>query len=581
MDKYKTQYLFDHVPKTAGSSLYVAFESLLGSSNISPPLRMSHHRACSDYRDSTMIRGHFWFVPGEKLDPARYYITILRDPIDRAVSNFFFLREQQGIGGYAETAANKANDINEYVFSDDPAVLQVISNHQTRHYMQMDWDGSSEISEKEQLELAKRALERYDLVGVYEYLEDVVDVICYECGLRPVVELPRLNVTATRPPSRRLDPLVLERLEALNSADRELHRFATGLFLKRRREIMIECINSRVAAGSLSSEKEITDAETSQPAERKESPAAPNDIGPSRRSSEFGTRGMELAEVLVFGEFSKTNLVWGGETVTVRILFYAHEECDQLTVGFAIRDLAGRLVYGTNTLHLMHWLKIVSQGAYYVDYTFRNVLSYGDYSVQASLHRGTDHLSRCYHWKEDAARFSVVGNLDYSFVGVANLAASVSFGVYGGEGGIESVGTMFEGVRALRITTDTPALTEFRAKIEALNVIESLSPLEVVAVHVEVTNDSSVTWPVTGRSPVNLSYHWRDEEGAIMVHDGLRTPLPHDVRPGETVRSVATVKAPATEGTAFLEFSLVQEGVAWFYECDVTPETIRVAIENR
>jgi len=221
-------------------------------------------------------------------------------------------------------------------------------------------------------------------------------------------------------------------------------------------------------------------------------------------------------------------------------------------------------------------------GTYYVDYTFRNILPYGDYTVNAALHIGAEHLSKCYHWKDDATSFFVVGNLDFTFVGIANLSATVGFGVVDGEAtGIESVGARIEGLRPFRVTTDIVPLTEFKAKIRPLTAIESLSPWEVIIVYVEVTNEGSEVWPACGPNPVNLSYHWRDAEGAVVVHEGLRTPLPHDVGPNETLRVAATVKAPAKEGTTFLDLTLVQECVAWFDQHGLNVETIPVEIRNR
>ena len=40
-------------------------------------------------RYSALI-GHFWFRPGETLDPHRINVTVLRDPIDRVLSHFYF-----------------------------------------------------------------------------------------------------------------------------------------------------------------------------------------------------------------------------------------------------------------------------------------------------------------------------------------------------------------------------------------------------------------------------------------------------------------------------------------------------------
>lgn len=50
----------------------------------------------------------------------------------------------------------------------------------------------------------------------------------------------------------------------------------------------------------------------------------------------------------------------------------------------------------------------------------------------------------------------------------------------------------------------------------------------------------------------------------MVVADGLRTPLPQDVRPNESQICAAQVRSPKESGNYLLEISLVQEQVAWF-----------------
>jgi hypothetical protein len=95
---------------------------------------------------------------------------------------------------------------------------------------------------------------------------------------------------------------------------------------------------------------------------------------------------------------------------------------------------------------------------------------------------------------------------------------------------------------------------------------------EMVKAVVLVKNASSSNWPSKrdekGHRVVNLSYHWLDRRGDVVVFDGLRTPLPHDVAAGESVRLDAAIQAPDRAGKYTLEVTLVQEGVAWFSERD-------------
>jgi O-antigen ligase len=90
---------------------------------------------------------------------------------------------------------------------------------------------------------------------------------------------------------------------------------------------------------------------------------------------------------------------------------------------------------------------------------------------------------------------------------------------------------------------------------------------EYVTVPVTVRNEGPMLWKAE-RSPfVHLSYHWRQEGKAdYVIFDGVRSRLPRDVGPNESVTVQAVVAAPPKPGTYVLEWDLVQEDVAWFFQ---------------
>jgi hypothetical protein len=50
----------------------------------------------------------------------------------------------------------------------------------------------------------------------------------------------------------------------------------------------------------------------------------------------------------------------------------------------------------------------------------------------------------------------------------------------------------------------------------------------------------------------------------VVVLDGLRTSLPHDIRPDAEVILDTLVAAPDKTGEYILELDMVQDGVSWF-----------------
>jgi hypothetical protein len=110
----------------------------------------------------------------------------------------------------------------------------------------------------------------------------------------------------------------------------------------------------------------------------------------------------------------------------------------------------------------------------------------------------------------------------------------------------------------------------FQVAFESHKVASEIPSGQTVAADITVKNVSPVTWPSKpderGRYAVNLSYHWLDQKGSTVVFDGLRTPLPRDLKSGESVDLKAQIQAPAKPGRYTLEVTLVQERAAWFPE---------------
>ncbi len=93
---------------------------------------------------------------------------------------------------------------------------------------------------------------------------------------------------------------------------------------------------------------------------------------------------------------------------------------------------------------------------------------------------------------------------------------------------------------------------------------------------VRVTNRSEATWPGSDRPgfPVRTSYRVLRADGSVLVADGMRTPLPIDVPPGQSRLVEVQVAVPET-GDLTLEIDLVHEGVQWFGIGVQAPVTVR------
>ncbi|MEZ4384089.1 MAG: sulfatase-like hydrolase/transferase [Nannocystaceae bacterium] len=107
-------------------------------------------------------------------------------------------------------------------------------------------------------------------------------------------------------------------------------------------------------------------------------------------------------------------------------------------------------------------------------------------------------------------------------------------------------------------------------EVEAVDWPRWLPAVGEVEVEVTVRNTGAATWAADGAD--RLSYHWLAADGATLVErEGLRTPLPRAVAPGEAVTVPIVVRGPGEGGDFVLAIDMVREHVAWFGEPEGGP----------
>lgn len=105
------------------------------------------------------------------------------------------------------------------------------------------------------------------------------------------------------------------------------------------------------------------------------------------------------------------------------------------------------------------------------------------------------------------------------------------------------------------------------------------APGERRPVYVRVTNAGGVRWPwgLDQEPQIRLAHHWRRADGEMVRFEGLRSPLPVALGPGETTVVPMWVDAPAEEGAYLLDVDLVHEHVRWFD----SPLTVEIQVADR
>ncbi|MEZ0328592.1 MAG: Wzt carbohydrate-binding domain-containing protein [Dissulfuribacterales bacterium] len=544
---------FDHVPKTAGSSMQLFLAEAFGTERVTPTLRsLKPVTVLSLYKDRKVIIGHFYFLPGESLPSGYVSATILRNPIYRTLSDYQY--QCADVSEYSLSSVElkcKSLPIETAFF--DPEICERFANYQAVHFASFFHATPQNLPEEELLRLAKKGLDQYDLVGTTERLTEFCEELRRIFDLPKDVMLKRVNVTSTRKKFSDLSPELQRRIEEINRVDMELWRYADSLFETKTRRFQLA--DKQVAAVSDNNAVSASDEFCEM---------MPVNI-------EDGS--LELLEVSVNSRMRPGQGLLAGEEAVLSIAFRCHRDIDDLTIGYSIHHDSGLNLFGVNTRLMGYNLQCKAGNDYRVDFSFTANLGLGSYRVNVSAHSGLTHLERCYFWKERVAEFAVDGFVDIQFEGLVRLMPVCHIG-----DGLEALNIVDQTTGVKRIGFDTPPLEEIAGSIRVLAEIPPVRPGEQFAVMLEIGNHGTKDWMCEGTMPVNIAYHWLDMKGNVVIFDGARTPLPGRIlKAGDTVRASALVDAPKQEGRFILELTLVQELVCWFEERGF--ETARLEVE--
>ncbi len=234
-----------HIPKNGGVTLSRMFKSKLG---FWPPSNLLHHSTVLGFysihiseriprieslsesakKRVRFVEGHAGFGLHEVLPTPSAYITMLREPVDRTASSYFYEREQGHI----------SSDLSfeHWLQQDNPLRIWFPDNAQVR-YLAGDEGKIVDVPHgectEEMLEAAKKHLDEYFmLVGILEQFDSSVILLRRLMGWRHCY-YGRANVTKRR---RRVDELpesTIALIHKYNALDLELYRWALERFEKR------------------------------------------------------------------------------------------------------------------------------------------------------------------------------------------------------------------------------------------------------------------------------------------------------------------------------------------------------------
>lgn len=222
--------IFLHIPKSGGTTLHGIIESQYPSQAILTidgahvQASIAEFKALPEAERARLqvLKGHMPFGLHEWLPQSSTYITLLRNPVERAISHYYHIVRTPHHTHHAAVAGT-GMDLATFVRE---GVSRIIDNGQVRLLAAREEMPYGQCSAS-MLEQAKSNVERYfRVVGFTERFDETLVLLNQEFGWG-VNYYHRRNVGKNRPQTASVPDETLRLIAELNEYDLQLYRFAT------------------------------------------------------------------------------------------------------------------------------------------------------------------------------------------------------------------------------------------------------------------------------------------------------------------------------------------------------------------
>ena len=231
--------VFIHLPKTGGTTLLhvlsnqIYFEKF----KLLQPTRHTHPKdflaSVESQIDQILLSpgkvevlgGHFGFEAHSRLNEPDKYFTVLRNPVERVISEYYFMKHKEMY--YAKLIKDENLDLIGYLNHPD---IYYLNNLQTRLISGEKYESGDRVSQ-DTFEKSLHNLRQFAAVGLTERMEETLALFYLMLGWKRLPYYLKTNVNDKKPQEKVSDE-VRAAIEEREQFDLKLYNEASKLFNK-------------------------------------------------------------------------------------------------------------------------------------------------------------------------------------------------------------------------------------------------------------------------------------------------------------------------------------------------------------
>jgi len=229
--------IFLHIPKAGGSTIHKILEKNYKKDRIyNIKVNPSLQKNIEDFikmenfkkNNFDLIKGHMSFGLHKYISKQCIYFSIVRNPIDRVVSGYYYVLKNKEHYIWKRHKKNKLS-LNDYLNKD---LTLEVDNLMTRTFSGMqitDHDNYNEVTDLDFKLAINNIRNNFALVGIMERFDETILLMKNILGIKKIMYY-KVNVNKKRKRNEKLNNKIIDKIISLNKYDIRLYEFILNEF---------------------------------------------------------------------------------------------------------------------------------------------------------------------------------------------------------------------------------------------------------------------------------------------------------------------------------------------------------------